>query len=215
MPAPRRGRVIGATALSLALLIALGGGLRGPAVGSLVGGASRRISQLLHAGGVQESPPPAAVILTVDGMRSLRAISPLIYGVSVANQAQLTATGARLNRWGGNPNTRYNWANGSAWNAARDWEFRNYGGAPIAPSSSADGFVEHNRLQGVESMLTIPAIGWVARNGDSEARSVGVPQLGGPPLGPNSEAIAAYDPAANQGATSVRSLPRKGSPFED
>src|SRR5258707_476010 len=130
MPAPRRGRLIGATALSLVLLIALGGVLRGPAFESLVEGATRRISQLLHSGGLQESPPPPAVTLRVDATRGLRAISPLIYGVSVANQAQLTATGARLNRWGGNPNTRYNWANGSAWNAARDWEFRNYGGPP-------------------------------------------------------------------------------------
>ncbi|MBV9323351.1 MAG: hypothetical protein JO352_06145, partial [Chloroflexi bacterium] len=72
------------------------------------------------------APPPTSVTITVDPTRVLRPISPLIYGVAHANPEQLIGLGAQLNRWGGNPNTRYNWVN-SAWNAARDWEFRNYG----------------------------------------------------------------------------------------
>ncbi len=58
-----------------------------------------------HAAG----PPPASVTITLDSARILRPISPLIYGVAHANPDQLVALGAQLNRWGGNPNTRYNW----------------------------------------------------------------------------------------------------------
>src|SRR5438105_1102250 len=65
--------------------------------------------------------PPSRVTITIDPRRSLRPISPLIYGVAHANPDQLLALGAQLNRWGGNPNTRYNWVT-SSWNAARDYE---------------------------------------------------------------------------------------------
>src|SRR5438045_3612318 len=53
--------------------------------------------------------PPTSVTINVDPARGLRPISPLIYGVAHANPDQLVALGAQLNRWGGNPNTRYNW----------------------------------------------------------------------------------------------------------
>lgn len=159
--------------------------------------------------------PPSAVELRVDTSRALRPISPLIYGVSVASREELQATGAGLNRWGGNPNTRYNWTYGSAWNAARDWEFRNYGGQPTPPSSVADAMVGLDRSLGVQTVMTVPAIGWVASNGDNDTHSVNVPSIGGPPLTPGSEAIAGYDPSTNRSITSIRSLPRKNAPFAD
>src|SRR2546423_4196926 len=52
-------------------------------------------------------------------------ISPLIYGVSAADPETVRALGATVDRWGGTPPTRYNWANGNAWKADRAWEFRN------------------------------------------------------------------------------------------
>src|SRR5437016_5456444 len=87
---------------------------------------SRRVPAALARFGPGPAPPPASVTITVDPSHVLRPISPLIYGVAHANPEQLIALGASLNRWGGNPNTRHNWEI-SAWNAARDWEFRNYG----------------------------------------------------------------------------------------
>jgi hypothetical protein len=164
----------------------------------------------------QRSAPP--VKLRVDAGQPLRPISPLIYGVAVAAPEELSATGARLHRWGGNPNSRYNWEHGSAWNAARDWEFRNYGTTHSAvqqPSALADSFVATNRAAGAESLVAIPALGWVARDGDSRTRSVGVPPGGGLPLGVLTGAIAGYDPSANREATSIRSFARKGGPFAD
>ena len=164
---------------------------------------------------VQHAPsPPDHVSIALQTAASPGAISPLIYGI-VGDRGQLQATGARLNRWGGNPNSRYNWVQGSAWNAARDWEFRNYGQLAAGASSAADDFVETNRSLGAQSMLTIPAIGWVARNADTETRSVDVPRGGGPPLANDPEAIAGYDPAQNRARTSVRSVARKDAPFDD
>src|SRR4051812_491827 len=64
--------------------------------------------------GSAAAPPPTTVTITVDPTRTLRPISPLIYGVAHANPDQLIGLGAQLNRWGGNPNTRYNWVN-QAW----------------------------------------------------------------------------------------------------
>jgi hypothetical protein len=167
--------------------------------------------------GSAAAPPPSSVTITVDPSHILRPISPLIYGLAHANPDQLLALGAQLNRWGGNPNTRYNWVNG-AWNAARDWEFRNYGndsGAASTPGAATDGFVRDNLSVGVESVLTVPAIGWVSRTTDKQVQSVGVPADGGPPLALNGDSIAGYDPTSNRLRTSVRSLPRKKTAFVD
>ena len=132
--------------------------------------AARRASVQRQPATWRESAPPSSVLLTVDTNRILRPISPLIYGIAAASADELAATGATLNRWGGNPNSRYNWVNGSAWNAARDWQFRNYGldsstSLPSAPSNSADRFVSTNQTYGAKTLITIPALGWVARVG--------------------------------------------------
>src|SRR5438105_3956846 len=141
-----------------------------------------------------ETPPPSQVTITIDPT-STHAISPLIYGLAHANPPSLQATGARLNRWGGNPNSRYNWAHGSAWNAARDWEFRNYGedsdSAP-GPSRVADAFVAANRGNAATTWLTVPALGWVARDGDTNHRSIDVPPDGGAPTASKPDAIPDY-----------------------
>jgi hypothetical protein len=175
----------------------------------------RRASVAVRRLGPGPGPPPSTVKITVDATRALRPISPLIYGVAHAGTDELLALGASLNRWGGNPNSRYNWKLGHAWNAARDWEFRNYGRDDSKRESASDDFVTRNRGVGVESVLTVPAIGWVARDGDMETRSVGVPAAGGPPREPGSQAVPNYDPSDNRQRTSVASFPRKGAPFAD
>ena len=135
------------------------------------------------------------------------AISPYIYGVAGADPDVLLQLGATLNRWGGNPSSRYNWLNGHAWNAGRDWEFRNvnYGSSN---DPQADLFVREATTNHVAPLLTVPTIGWVARDDQNNNRSTGVPSEGGAPVAPGSSAIAGYDPTANRARTSVMSLPR-------
>lgn len=155
------------------------------------------------------------VVVTVDGGAAGRPISPYIYGVAGADPSQLEALGATLDRWGGNNSSRYNWANGHAWNAARDWDFRN-GNYGHPSGSAADQFITGTRSASAAALLTIPTLGWVAKNDDNSTQSTGVPNgNGGPPASTGSSAIAGYDPTANQQRTSVPSFPRKPGPLSD
>ena len=158
-----------------------------------------------------EAAPAGDIAVSVDAGSHAHPISPLIYGVATRDPGAVTGLGATLNRWGGNPSSRYNWVIAHAWNAAADWEFRN-GDDGVPSGSASDDFVAGNRDRAMESLVTIPALGWVARSDDPADRSVGVPEDGGPPLDAAGR-IAGYDPTANRLRTSVPSFARKPGPF--
>jgi hypothetical protein len=102
--------------------------------------------------------------ISIDCSSPGRPISPLIYGVGPGDlQDQLFAT---ARRWGGNANTRYNWQAGNAWNAGSDWFFRNvdYTGQP---GSAWRHWLDENRSRGMASAITLPTIGWVAKDTSS------------------------------------------------
>jgi hypothetical protein len=101
---------------------------------------------------------------------------------------------------------------GDAWNAARDWEFRNT--STNTDGAAADTFVTQARSAGATPLLTVPMLGWVARNNDNQVQSVGVPNQGGPAINANG-AVAGYDPTQNRAVTSVPSFATKGSVFSD
>jgi hypothetical protein len=109
----------------------------------------------------------APVRMSIQCSAPARRISPLIYGVAHGD-ANWWETGATARRWGGNPNTRYNWEEGSAWNAGNDWFFMNvnYAGKP---GRAYEGFLEDNLKHGAVSALTVPIIGWVAKDSHSYA----------------------------------------------
>ena len=199
------------------------GGILGSVVG--IGGTAEllahhqrfasRLRNLLIPPDPTPTIPPgslSSVVVRLDLSLSGRPISPYVYGVAFADPATLRALGSTVNRWGGNSSTRYNWANGHAWNAARDWEFRNGNGGH--PSGQvADEFIQDTLAAGAVPLITVPSIGYVASNDDNGTRSTGVPAQGGPPIAPGSSAISGYDPAANRSATSVPSMPVKPGPF--
>jgi hypothetical protein len=164
----------------------------------------------LATAGCTTGAPADGVACSVDS-RSLRhPISPYIYGVAWANPSTLAGLGATVDRWGGNGASRYNWVIG-AWNAAADWEFRNAGDGQQGGSTS-DRAVAGDRSRGVASLITVPALGWVARSADNADRSVDVPAEGGAAVDADGR-ITGYDPTANRRRTSVPSLPRKPGPF--
>ena len=152
----------------------------------------------------------ATVSVSVDAAAGVHPISPFIYGMAFAPDDYMADLKLGVNRWGGNDKSRYNWVQGNAVNAARDWEFRNRfasdGSVPPGPSSAADRFVLGNRARSAATLLTVPTIGWVAKDSDNSHQSVNVPS-------PN--AAAGYDPADNRNRTSVRSEARKNAPFVD
>ena len=92
-------------------------------------------------------------------------LNPGIYGIgegysdmSDERQWQLGASGRRF---GGNPSSRYNWELGT-FNHGSDWVFANDGtpaGEPLY-----ERFLRENDAKGVLSAITIPILGWVAKD---------------------------------------------------
>lgn len=158
--------------------------------------------------------------LAVDAAAGRRAISPEIYGMTNVTADAAADLGVTLLRWGGNPTERYNWKLGNAFNAARDYHFQNgdYGHnkpEDMLPSALVDQAVVAANARQIRTLLTIPMLGWVARDTNPASASAHVPNRGGPPLQTGGDAIAGYDPAANRTRTSVPSRARKGVPFSD
>lgn len=156
------------------------------------------------------------VDVQIDTRPTNRVISPLIYGVAAASGDYLREIGATVNRWGGNQVTRHNWEINAS-NSGADWHFANVpqGRPEAAPGAAADSFIRATQAASATTILTIPTIGYVAKNGDTDTRSQDVPAQGGAPLHPDAEQIAGYDPQANQAATSIASFAAKGRPFAD
>ena len=106
----------------------------------------------------------AEVDVTVDLESAGRDISPAIYGVSFAGEAELASVPYPANRWGGNSVTRYNWQ-ADVSNKASDWFFMNIPEASVDPAqlpdgSTADIFVAESLAGGARPLMTLPLIGW-------------------------------------------------------
>ena len=104
------------------------------------------------------------VVLAVDITNPLHRISPMIYGVNFGEEDFIEAANIPVRRWGGNATTRYNWKTDVS-NRASDWFFLNVpneldnpGALPFG--SSADQFVAYNKSLNVETVQTMPLIGW-------------------------------------------------------
>ncbi|WP_407737835.1 glycoside hydrolase family 44 protein [Hyalangium sp.] len=114
--------------------------------------------------------PPRPASLSVDCTAPSHYISSQIYGIAFDALKESSGTdqwelGATVRRWGGNPTSRYNWKL-NAWNTANDWFFRNT--APgDRPQFTYDDFLMANRTHGMQSALTLPMLGWVARDTSS------------------------------------------------
>lgn len=104
------------------------------------------------------------VQVTVDLTSERREISPEIYGVSFADEAQLASVAYPMNRWGGNSTTRYSWQ-ADVSNRAADWFFMNIPEPCLDPAqlpdgSTADQLVDQSHAAGAEPLMTMPLIGW-------------------------------------------------------
>ena len=84
-------------------------------------------------------------------------ISDGVYGLNFAAPSLLEELAPGVNRWGGNAVERYNHRTGTT-NLGKDWFFMNSPGSPDA----ADRFEQSNAGAGADTLLTLPASGWVA-----------------------------------------------------
>lgn len=99
-------------------------------------------------------------------------ISDDIYGVCSLPEGKLREFGITVTRWGGNTTTRYNWKN-NADNGAADFYFRNRGNAINHLNETA--YLKQLRSAqsaGGTAYVTIPMIGWVAKDYESYSFSV-------------------------------------------
>ena len=119
--------------------------------------------------------PPAPQLITdiemsVDCRSNVKPISPLIYGIGWAGAGNQRQTppwdlGASANRWGGNPTSRYNWRLGNVWNTGSDYFYRNITITDTA--NSVDTFLANNDAHSMASAVSVPALGWVAKDATS------------------------------------------------
>ncbi len=160
---------------------------------------------LLGAAALSCAAQPSTLVVMVDVSQEVHPISPDIYGISVSGGARpyFEDMGVTIVRWGGNARSRFNWEINAS-NAGGDWEFRNVEKGDEVPGSAAIEFHRNNLGVGAKSLITVPMIGWVARDRDNDTRSIDVPD----------GVINGYDPAENRLRTSFVSLARKGGAFE-
>ena len=107
---------------------------------------------------------PHGNVVQVDISQNAHPISPLIYGVSGGNSEYLQSLRPALISWGGNPSTRYNWQIGNAWNAGKDWVYKNVNYGYKDGVSAADEFFQTAKKLGITTRLAIPTLGWVAKD---------------------------------------------------
>ncbi len=124
--------------------------------------------------GVSANPNAANASATID-CAVAKPINPNIYGIAynelkeyqagpAGNQAQWTL-GATGRRWGGNTSTRLN-PDLNAWNLANDYYFENIG------TRGWRAYLDDNAAKSVGSAVTIPTLGWVAKDTTSNGFSV-------------------------------------------
>jgi hypothetical protein len=121
---------------------------------------------------VKSIPPPIPaydqaslprVPLSVKCSAKATKISPMIYGINqyASFDAKRTAAqwllGATARRWGGNTTSDYNWQV-SAWNTGGDWFYEDV----QAPAYT--DFFKENEEHGMVGVLSVPIMGWVAKD---------------------------------------------------
>lgn len=131
-------------------------------------------------------------------------ISPLIYGIAFSPLRELASDhqfklNATARRWGGNPTSRYNWELGNAWNTGSDYFFENthYG---HRTNLTWAAFLATQRERNLMTALTVPMLGWVAK----DTKSVG---FSTDEFGPQARTDSENPKAGNGVSKSGRPLP--------
>lgn len=111
---------------------------------------------------MQTAVGAAGPALAVDATMDRHAISPDIYGMNYGDPALMQELHVPVDRRGGNRTTRYNYQNNTS-NTADDYYYEN-----IVEDQSADQFINSDRSAGARSMITMPLIGYVAKDSPAD-----------------------------------------------
>jgi Glycoside hydrolase family 44 len=117
--------------------------------------------------------------VAIDCQRNRKVINPAIYGVAFnalteESQTSQFSIGATSRRWGGDPTSRFNWESGNVWNPGHNWYWRNL--SVLTKGNAWETFFANNAKAKMSSALTIPMLGWVAK--DKTSYSFPVSQRG-------------------------------------
>jgi hypothetical protein len=107
-----------------------------------------------------------AAHVSVDVTANRHLISEGIYGVTFASDAQLTRLGLSLRRFGGNAYSRYNFQAQTTNEGGDNVWFRNRVLSDGGPDF-ADNFLDVTRDAGLDVMLELPLLGFVAKPGSA------------------------------------------------
>lgn len=151
---------------------------RKPRSATAIGVTGSLVAGLLTA---QAVPGPAAaavgLTLSVEVSAARHAISPDVYGMNGGDPALVAELGMPVARWGGNASSRYNFRN-HTYNTGSDWYFENI---VAGPENTVESFVQTNRDRGIKQVVTVPLIGWVAKDSpQSHPFACGFPATGFP-----------------------------------
>lgn len=149
-----------------------------------------------------------AVEVMVDLAAPTKPINPLIYGVSFGDQEMLHEMGVTTRRVGGNENSPYDWRTGFT-SLGHDWFFQNRK-APDTPHPEQNRWAlafSADKKWNIVSYLTLPAMGWVAK----DASSFGFPRK----LYPNQAEFAGDRPEAGNGKVLVKDKAGRSVKGED
>src|SRR5581483_10367793 len=145
----------------------------------------------------------AAPALAVDGNADRHAISPEIYGLNFADASLAAELALPVDRWGGNSTDAYNWRLHSS-NTGNDWFFENLpdcwndadGWCSDGPVNGAVEFVDKDRRAGAKTLLTLPMMGYVAKDARLDHPfTCGFPAS----VFPDQDAFDPYDPNCGNG----------------
>jgi Glycoside hydrolase family 44 len=119
--------------------------------------------------------------------KNLGPIHDAIFGVCGLPREKLETYGIPITRWGGNPSTVYNWKL-NVDSAGADWFYKNRG--RTISKLTDTGYlktIQANQAIGATTYVTIPMIGWVAKDDHSYGYSVKKygPQKGAEPGHPD------------------------------
>lgn len=111
----------------------------------------------------------AGQVITIDTASSRRQISPYIYGLNFAKPSFANEIDLPVRRWGGNGTSRYNWQTNHS-NTANDWYYENTSVTNAYDWNTPetyDQWIGQNVSTGTDSIITIPMIGYAAKDATS------------------------------------------------
>lgn len=126
----------------------------------VAGGALSEAQMARVAGSESTSQAAPEGTAIVECASAGQPVSPTLFGVAFADaDADL---GATAHRWGGNTTSRYNWRIG-AWNTGAGWFWENI------KVDSHEVFLAKAAAKGGRAAITVPIMGWVAKDTSSSA----------------------------------------------